>query len=99
MRGTWKTLILGLALALQAAGVRADAPRWCPSGSAFSTEASPAPPPAVRIRPPVPLTEGEQPPRPAPVQPAANTPAPPAPGPRFVRAQSPDGFARPEGSV
>jgi hypothetical protein len=99
MRRTWKTLILGLTLALQAAGVRADAPRWCPPGSPFAADAAPVPPPAVRIRRPVPLTEGEQPPPPPPVQPAANAAAPPAPGPRFVRAQSPDGFARPEGSV
>ncbi len=103
MRGTWKTLVLGLALAAHTAGARADAPRWCPSDSPLATPPPPAAAPAVRIRRPVPLADTEQPSPPAPAAPAApQTITPPttaSPGPRFVRAQSPDGFARPDAAV
>ncbi len=88
MRRTWKTILLALALAVDTAGVRADDPRW---RTAFAAPASatPAAAQAVRLGRPVPLSDTEAP-LPAPVQPAVPSPEPANPGPRFVRAQSPD---------
>ena len=38
MRGMWKSMMLGLALAAPAAGARADDPRWATAGTPFAAD-------------------------------------------------------------
>jgi hypothetical protein len=104
MRGTWKTITLGLAGVLLAASAHAEEPRWRPTTSQVATASPPPTAPAVQLGRPVPLSEAEGPPPPAPVrahlQPVAYSFPPPAPGPRFVRAQAPDvNFQRNDGPL
>jgi hypothetical protein len=92
MRGTWKTLILGLALALGVGVARGEQPRWGAPASQFATEPSAPGNAGVRIGRPMPLNEPEQPASAA-VVPSSSAPESSGPGVRFVRGQSPD-FAR-----